>query len=213
MKPGGAQNLIWSFCLCLLVAGCQVPQWRVFQAKVPAPIAKDAGQIETDRRAADLVARTIETPVVLKPVAAALSQSLGQPENPIQTKDLASASQAATEEVRRSIVAMEEQIANQTVLLAKFEGKAIEGTGFNLFGIGSTAALVGLAALCVGCPSIITFLFFMLRRMRGALTATVAGVQAFKDENPEVADALRTELEKAHDAGHKTLIRELKTKL
>lgn len=192
------------------LAGCQLPQWRVFQAKVPEPVKKNEVQVETDRRAADLIARKIEKPVELKPVAVGLSESLGKPERMIEGPK---AAETSVEELRFSVVKTQEMVKKQNELLTKFAGREIEGTGLNLFGPGMGVVVIGLVVLGVMCPPAATAIFFLLRRTGSALKQTVASIEQFSKEEPVAAERLKDLQSKAMDKAHKELIKRVKVKL
>ena len=99
--------------LLLVLPGCSTSFGRFFQTKVPTPIVKQEAQMEAERRSADFIARTIETPVELKPIAEALSQSLGAPKVQIKSltlADLPAAYLTASRELHAGQVAQQQQI-------------------------------------------------------------------------------------------------------
>jgi hypothetical protein len=67
----------------------------------------------------------------------------------------------------------------------------------------------------VHCPGAVGVLFFLLRRMRSALAATVEGIESFKESQPrdEVTTELETALSKKMDTAHKSLIKKIKSKI
>jgi hypothetical protein len=201
--------LPWLACVCLM-AGCQMPQWRVGQKSVPAPVQDSPAKVEAERAAADLIARKIETPAELKPVASQLSSSLGAPSKPITEPDIAKASEQASDDLRAEIAALQRQVEKQNKFLAKYAGKEIEGTGFNVFGPSMGLIVIGLIALGVACPPLMTLMFFVLRRMKATAGHLVAGVESFSKEEPEAAEKLKAGLSKAMDSTHKQLVRKLK---
>jgi hypothetical protein len=206
----GAFALLGCFVLMLTLSGCQVPQWRIFQAEVPKKIEKQSVQIEAEREAAKLVAATITEPDEMVTVAAALSESLGEPEKPINPKKLDTARDKALAALLKGMQNQQKQLERLNAKLEKYEGKAIEGTGFNLFGLTPIAAI----ALAFLCPSVvIPILIFMGKRTKAALISTVEGIQSFKKENPEVAVALTTALKGAHDKAHGAIVKKIKSKL
>jgi hypothetical protein len=196
-------------CLILLV-GCNAPQWRVFQSKVPAPLVKSAVQIEAERASADLVARTITAPLEIVPVAQKLSESLGVPEHPITQASHAKAAKQATTSLTMGIVEAQQIRDDLNDKLAKFDGKKIEGTGVNLFGFAVSLPVLGLIALAIFCPGV---LIWILANSRGALFATIKGIQSFKASNPYASISLDSALDSAQDAAHKALVKKLKAKL
>lgn len=206
------KNLISVFFILLLTA-CTVPQWRVAQAKVPEPLQKPAKQVEGERQAADFVARTITAPAETIPVAQKLSASLGVPDKPIVATDLNQGRDEALLALLKGMQQQQDALAKLNAQLAKYEGKKIEGTGVNVFGFAVSLPVLGMIALCIFCPGAIGVLFWLLKKARGALTATVQGVQNFKEENPQAAKAINTALNGAQDEAHKLLVKKIKSKL
>lgn len=198
--------------LCLFLTGCQLPQWRVFQQKVPQPIVKPAQTLEVERQAADLLARRIESPPELIPVAVKLSESLGVPDRPLEgdTQELAPETVRA---LNRELAATKQQIADLNKLLAKNEGKKVEGTGINLFGYSFGLGVIALIALCVMFPPIATILWWVFQRVAGALTRTAKGVNDYIKANPDQGEKLKTYLSGAQDTVDKQLIKKIRAKL
>lgn len=200
---------------CLVVLGCNAPQWRVFQSKVPAPLAKSAVQVEAERAGADLVARTIEKPVELVPVAQKLSESLGAPEHPITQSKPIKARGEALDGLNDGIKESQRQLVLLNEKLSKVDGAKIEGTGVNVFGFAVSLPIIGLIALCIFFPSTIGVLWWLLKKSKGALVATIKGVQDFKDSQPvpEVVTELNASLSKKMDDSHKKLVKKIKATL
>lgn len=166
--------------LLLVLPGCSSSFGRFFQAKVPTPIVKQEPQLEAERRSADLIARTVETPPELKPVAIALSQSLGTPKNPIKAEvpsDIPQASIVAVKDLHDNQLALQKQIFDLNKQLIKYQGKEIEGTGLNLLGPGIITLLIILAILGIMFPPIATLLLFAYRRLKTAASLVVQGVE------------------------------------
>lgn len=204
--------------LLFLLTGCSMP--RVFQSKVPPPVEDTPQKIEAQREAADLIARKIESPAELIPVAQSLSHSLGSPlRNLVDVKsfDLPTASHQADSNLQQGIRDMQEQLRQVNLRLAKLQGKEIEGTGFSVLGPGMATVVVGLIVLGVACPPALTFLFFVLRR-----TKAVAGILVNKIEeaakSPETAAAIATLKSNIGEAIHEnpqktTLLKDVITNL
>src|SRR5512136_2635441 len=171
---------------CLLVSGCHAPQWRVFQSKVPEPLQKPAIQSEAERQSADWLAKTVSAPPEAVPVAQKLAASLGEPERPIIAKTPANGRDDALEALANGVRTQQAELSKLNAKLSKYDGSKIEGTGFNMFGVGVSLPVVGLIAFLILCPSVsIPFLVSTLKRVRGALVSTVEGIQNFKAENPD----------------------------
>ena len=193
----------------LALSGCfSVPQWRVAQAKVPTPVVKTEKQTEAERQAADYIARTIETPIALKPVAQELSSSLGEPKAPI--KEGPKAADQAVAALHRGQLDQQAQIDRLNRLLAKHQGKEIEGTGVNLFAPTTGLGFIGLIAACIFVPGFLTFVLFVIRRAYGTLRVLVTKIREFEIAEPEAAAKLTESLGRGMDRSHKLLVRSLK---
>jgi hypothetical protein len=196
----------------LLLSGCKTPQLRIFQSKVPAPISKPAAQVEGERQAADYVARTITAPAESVPVAQKLSASLGEPEHRIEAKTPEKGSNEAIKSLADGLKENQGQLVLLNERLSKVDGKKIEGTGFNMFGFAVSLPVLGLIALAIFCPSSIGVMWWLLKKTKGALVATIQGVQDFKESNPDIAVKLNTALAATQDAAHKATISIIKQK-
>lgn len=203
-------------CILLLSTGCTslMPQWRLFQKKVPAPIVKAPEQIETERQTADYIARTVEQPPQLRPMAAKLSESLGRPKKPIATDMTADeADERMMASWQKVLLQSQQQITELNALLAKSEGKKIEGTGVNMFGFSMGGATIALIVICVMFPPVAVILWTIFKRVSGALTTTAAGIARYVKEHPEAGEELKDTLEKTQDKVHKQVISKIKAKL
>lgn len=181
------------FCIvfALYCVGCTAGALRIFQAKVPPPTAPSSETTESQRRAADLIARKIEKPEELKPVAQGLSQSLGAPRTPIKAdtpEELVKAADTSYNELRSTILELQKQIAAQNRYLARYQGKEIEGTGFSLLGPGMATIVIGLIALGVVFPPAFTIMGLMYRRLKAAGGIVVNQIEeAAKDPETRAA--------------------------
>lgn len=184
-----------------------MPQWRVGQQAVPKPLVKGAQQQEAERRAAKVIAQRIEAPEPLKPVAAHLSQSLGEP-----AKDAATI-EAADAQLVIGIRGQQTDLAKLNVALATLDGKKIEGTGVNLFGWAGGLGGVLIIAACIACPSLIGVFWWFMKRSAGALRTVVHGVENFQEAHPDEALALKGELSKVMDESHKLTVAKVKATL
>jgi len=206
----------------LALSGCiGVPQWRVGQAEVPKPLAKNEKLIESERQAADLLARRMVTlnryvasvphysTIVkemseLSDVSVSLSNSLGTPTVPI--KDGPKASVVAVEGIRKGIAEQQKQAGKLNKTLAKYAGKEIEDTGINLFG-GSVVLSVGaFIAAIIFIPGFGTFILFAYRRMRKTVGQIAAGVEAHTVEDPAAGAALKEWLSAELDKSSKAIV-------
>lgn len=181
-----------------LSAGCALPDWRVFQAKVDAKAAeKPKAQVEGEKRAAAyLVART--TPPVVDPpaavadahqVASGLAASLGPPAEPVTASVDDRDSVIAS--LRAGLEAKEKQIDQWRAFARKYAGKPLEDTGINLAGPAGVLALAGVVAACIAVPGlgwallrIIPVLFGMVKRM-------TAGIESYARDMPEEGERLK----------------------
>lgn len=168
-------------CYALLaLSACSLSAIRLFKAKVPPPVAKPQAQVETERQSADFIAKHIETPPSLRPVAQGLSQSLGAPENPIVATTPAQVDAAAAKAVsdmQTQLVTMQNLLTAQNKFLAKYAGKDIDGTGFSLLGPGMTVIIIALIALAVLCPPALTLMIFAFGRLKAAAGIVVNEVE------------------------------------
>jgi len=194
------------------VSGCQLPTWTVFKEKVPEPIVKSDDAKEVERQAADLIARKIEEPKELKPVAVKLSESLGVPNKPLRNDNLEAAAEKAVDAINSELVEVQEKRVELNEQLAKNSGKAIEGTGYNLFGFSMSLSMIVLAVLFVMFPPLAMIAWKVFSGVAGALKATVSGINDYVKANPDQADRLKSSLKGKHDAAHKAIISKIKAK-
>lgn len=176
--------------LAALLGSCGVPV--LFQKTVPPPVVKEERQLEAERGAADLIARKIETPIELKPVAVSLSASLGAPKKSlvdVKEFDLPKASAAATHDLQAGIVQMQKQLAQLNAKLTQLQGKDIEGTGFSLLGPGMGVVAIGVVVLAIACPPVMTLMFFAFRRLKAAAGIVVNEMEKAADA-PQAKEAV-----------------------
>lgn len=197
------------FALALAWPACSPP--RIFQATVPPPILKPEAQVESERVAADLIARKIEAPVELKPVAVSLASSLGAPVKSlvdVKIFDLPAAAHTADADLRAGMVAMQKELRDVNIRLAKLQGKPIEGTGLNLLGPSTVLIVGGLIALGVAFPPAFTVMAFLYRRMRATAGHIVTAIDDVgKDPaTAETLDKLKTSLSARMDRAHRNVV-------
>jgi hypothetical protein len=198
--------------ILMMLSGClATPQWRVGQATVPIPIVKTEKQVEAERQAADLLARKIQEPAELKPVAVGLSASLGEPKVPL--KDTPQAPDKAVEALKQGLLLQQEQLAVLNKKLAKYQGKEVEDTGLNLFAPTTGLGLIGLIAACIFVPGFLTFVIFLIRRLFATIRVLVTKIQAFEAEEPVAAKKLKDSLSRGMDSQHKDIVRSVKAQL
>lgn len=178
MNIRGGRFFIY-FAVAALTFGCTAS--RIFQTKVPAPIVKTEDQLDSERQGADLIAKTIETPVELKPVATALSTSLGAPKKSLfvggQSFNLPQAANHASGDLQTSILQVQKQLDQLNIKLSKLQGKDIEGTGISILGPGMVTVVLVLIALGVFFPPALTLLAFAYRRLKATASIVVAEVE------------------------------------
>ena len=120
---------------------------------------------------AEALARKIETPEALQPVATALSASLGPPAAQIPAAtaaELPAAANTATADLRAGMVEMQRQLAQLNKKLTTYQGKDIEGTGFSVLGPGVTTLVLVLIVLAVIFPPVFALLAFAYRRLQAS---------------------------------------------
>lgn len=184
--------LVCAIALVYLVTGCSVVGTRWFQAKVPTGVSKPPEQTEHERQSADLLSREIQTPAVLKPVAVALSKSLGAPVKPLPAstpEELTHSAGVATALTQADLVAMQKQIENLNKSLLKYQGKEIEGTGFSILGPGVVTIVIGLAVLGCVFPPVFTILAFAYRRVKATAKIVVDSIES-SAQDPELQTAV-----------------------
>ncbi len=187
---------IVTFALSCIIFGCTGP--RAFQSTVPPPIVKSPEQIEAERQGADLLAQTLQEPAELKPVALALSASLGAPKkslvevkilNGVNTFDVPKASAVAVHNLQKALVQMQGQRDALNAKLTKLQGKEIEGTGFSLLGPGLLTTVIIICVIAVVCPGAMTAMWFVMRRLKAAASIVVNKMEA-ASKDPETKDAI-----------------------
>jgi len=190
---------------------CALSPVRLFQAKVPAPLAKGEEQVEAERGAADLIARELKAPLELVPVANKLSVSLGPPRKPFNLPTVAQNATAASNALEKGIMDMNRKLDLLNSRLAKYEGKEIEGTGFSILGPGITILVIGLIALGVIFPPVFTLLAFAYRRLKATASMVVEEIDqtAKSEEAKEVVKKIKDGLNAKMDKSHKQVIHAL----
>jgi len=192
--------------LTLLFSACQFPSWRVGEKKIPPPLVDKPKLIEGRRVAAQIIAERIETPAELKPLALALATSLGTPEKPAET----------IQQARKALTKGEAEKTKdenaQQKFHTEFQGKTVEGTGFDLFPLGGGVGLVALVALGIFCPGFLTAAFFVIKRLRTTLGTIVNSIESHEQTAPAEMAALKAKIQSNMvDPIKKKLIKSLKT--
>lgn len=200
-----------SLVLLLLLSGCALSPMRLFQAKVPEPVLKAPVQLEAERASADLIARKLETPIELRPVAAKLSASLGAPMKPFDLPTVAQSANAASSNLDKGMVDMQKQLTALNLQLATYQGKTIEGTGLSLLGPGMATIVIGLIVLGVVFPPAFTMMGFAYKRLKATASIVVDQLdQAAKaPETAAAVQAIKSKLSSEMDTAHKQVIHAL----
>lgn len=219
--------------LVLLVAGCHLPQWRVFERKVDQKLAeKSPKQIEAERQGAQYIVEasagllgtiTLQLSNVqtggqwssaaqnglldqvrgIHAVALELSSSLGQPAKAVTVAD-----QALVQATLRNGLRIEQAKAEAWKQFAiKNANRPIEGTGINLAGPAGLIGLVVVIAACVACPPIGYALLRVLPLLWGFFKRTTSAIGEFAKANPDAGDELASKLSEKMDKSHKRLVR------
>lgn len=200
------------FVSVLLLAGCTLPQWRVFQAKVPEEKGKPAAQVEAERSAASYIAQKSAAPepdpvaqvAAIHEVAVPLSSSLGEPKKPVvvtEDKD------AIITSLRKGVLAEQQKAEQWRRFAIKYANKPLEDTGFNLAGPAGLLALIAFAAACVVFPAFGYLVLRVIPVLWGFFSRTTSAIGEFVQENPDAGDQLKTKLSRKMDEAHKKLVR------
>ncbi len=196
----------------LLLTGCVMPEWRVFQRKVPATeSAKPAAQEEGERRAAAFIHEATRPPVPdaavaveqVHQVAAGLRSSLGEPKEPVKVEDF----DAVIAEMRDGIRKRDEQLERWKQFGRKYGGTPLEGTGVDLAGPAGLLGLVGVIALCIAVPPVGYALLRVLPLLWGFFRSTTRAVADYADARPDAAKELKAQLSRRMDLAHKRLVK------
>lgn len=198
----------------MLAACSALPEWRVWQKKVPTD-AKPPAQEEAERRGAKLISirsAAVEPDPVkqlaeIHEVAAPLSASLGEPLKPVEVEDHA----AIVAELRRGILAQQKRADDWRAFALKYSGKEIEGTGFDLAGPGALAAIAAVLALLVFVPGAFTAALFVYKRLRATIQTMAQAIEETDAVNPELGAKIKKRVADIGDKSHSKIIeRELK---
>jgi hypothetical protein len=180
----------------------------VGEKKIPPPLVDKPKLIEGRRKAAQIIAERIETPAELKPLALALSTSLGTPEKPAETI------QQAQKALTKGEAEKTKDENAQQKFHTEFQGKTVENTGFDLFPLGGgvgLVALVALVALGIFCPGFLTAAFFVIKRLRATLGTIVNSIESHEQTAPAEMAALKAKIQSNMvDPIKKKLIKSLK---
>lgn len=196
--------------ILLLCSGCTLPQWRVFQAKVPT-VEVSSIKVEAERRAVALIDE-ISTPPVqdaakaiadVHAVSSPLRASIGEPETPVKRED----SSRVIADLRGAIKDRDEKIEAWKRWAKKHQGVPLEDTGINLAGPAGILGLVGIIAACIACPSLGYILLRVVPILWGFFRRTTTAIAEFAESNPDAGEKLKTQLSRRMDEAHKKLVR------
>ena len=195
----------------LLVAGCALPQWRIFQTKVPTDTGPTPAVVEAQRAGAKFIEQKSAAPeanpakqlAAIHAVATPLSRSLGEPAKPIEHED-----------TRRTIAGLEKATLDAQAKATawrdfsrKYGGTALEDTGINLAGPAGLLGLIGIIAACIAFPPIGYLLLRALPVLWGFFRSTTGAVAEFATAHPDAAVDLKATLSRKMDSAHKKLVR------
>lgn len=205
-------RIISALYAVLALAGCALPQWRVFKAKIDPKLAeKPAAQIEAERQGAKYIAMVSASPAAdpvrqvaeIHQVAVPLSSSLGEPILPIAIKD----KDAIIARLQKGIVAEQAKVEKWKAFAQKYAGQSIEGTGVNLAPWGGGAGILLLVAACILVPGFGAFVLFVIRRLRSTVQQMAQGVEEFAIEHPDKASELKEYFSSAMDRATKAIVK------
>lgn len=197
--------------LLLLLCGCSLPQWRVFQKTVPTDTGPAPAVIESQRRAAalivDLSASLSADPAKqvsdIHAVAVPLSVSLGEPlkrATVFQAPDVVAS-------LRKSSLDAQAKAERWREFARKHGGTPLEGTGVNLAGPAGLLGLIAVVALCVIFPPVGYLLLRALPVLWGFFRSTTSAISEFTTANPDEGERLKLTLSRKMDAAHKRLVK------
>ena len=190
---------MWGKCivvsLCLVFTSCG--SLRVFQEEVPSPIKKTEIHKNEERKGAYYLA--LNTTEENQLVANALSRSLGTP------TEVENNAEIISETLFKQTSTHEQNLYGLNTKLDKLQGKQIKDTGLNVMPWFSGLGFIVVIVLLVLFPSLITVLFFVLKRTRSALGNIVTGIKEFSESDPSNAKDLHELLEKKLDRVEKNL--------
>lgn len=197
--------------ILLILAGCSLPQWRIFQKKVDGKAAETPkAQVEGQKTAASYIAKRTASPVAdpaaavadVHDVAASLSASLGEPDKPVALADR----EKVIGSLRAGLRAKEDQLDAWKAFGRKYAGTPLEGTGVNIAGPAGLLVMAGIVAACIACPALGYCLLRVIPLLWGFFTRTTAAVADLAKSHPEAADALKANLAARMDEAHKKLV-------
>lgn len=199
-------------CLCL--AGCAMPQWRVFQSRVPQETGRTEAQAEGEKRAAAYIVERSRPPVAdpvnavadIHTVAAPLSASLGPPSKAITVEDRAEVIAG----LQAALAAKEAELEKWRAFARRHGGRTIEGTGFNLLPFVGTGGLIAVIALCILFPTVGYLLLRVLPLLWRMVRSMIQGVETIVAKAPAAGRVVQAEFRHVMDKDEKAVIKILK---
>ena len=198
-------------CLLLLLCGCSLPNWRVWQKTVPTDTGPAPAVVESQRQGARFIERKSAAPeanptkqlAAIHAVAQPLSRSLGEPAKPVADDD----TRRTIEGLERATIDAQAKAEKWRAFSVKYAGTPLEGTGVNLAGPAGLLGLIGVIAACVAFPPIGYLLLRALPVLWGFFRSTTSAISEFTESNPDEGERLKLTLSRKMDAAHKRLVR------
>ena len=198
-------------CLLLLLCGCSLPNWRVWQKTVPTDTGPAPAVIEAQRQGARFIERKSAAPeanptkqlAAIHAVAQPLSRSLGEPAKPVADDD----TRRTIEGLERATIDAQAKAEKWREFARKYAGTPLEGTGVNLAGPTGILALIAVIAACVAFPPIGYLLLRALPVLWGFFRSTTSAISEFTASNPDEGERLKLTLSRKMDAAHKRLVK------
>ena len=202
--------------LLLLLCGCSLPNWRVWQKTVPADAGPTPAVVEAQRQGAKFIERKSAAPeanptkqlAAIHAVAQPLSRSLGEPAKPVADDD----TRRTIEGLERATIEAQAKADKWREFARKHAGTPLEGTGVNLAGPTGILALIAVVAACVAFPPIGYILLRALPVLWGFFRSTTSAISEFTASNPDEGERLKLTLSRKMDAAHKRLVKTRKAK-
>lgn len=204
--------------ICLISTGCALPQWRIFQQKVPVDEGKAPVQVEAERRAASYLAQRSATPDLdplkeiaeIHEVAVPLSASLGEPKKEVRLED---GRDQLIAELRAGLQAQQARAEAWKKFGEKYAHTKLEGTGINLAGPSLILVVVGVIALFVLVPGALTFALILIQRLKGTVRSMAQAVEEVEAKDPAKGKALKARVQAIGDKTHSRIIEQEKRKI
>ena len=175
--------------MLVLFSGCAAPQWRLFERKVPDPLAvtgdvqlawaQGAEWLEQD------YSRGHPNPEDGKLVSTALSNSIG---SPLRYEDNAD---KVIRDLRRANKLLKEQLGEVNAFLQAQQGKTVEGTGVNILGFTGSYWFWMCVIIFIIAIGGLPVILFVIRTLRSTIITTTRVVEELSETNPEAAEEFK----------------------